>query len=196
MKHLPLQLSAALLGSVMILGIGCRKPEMAKAPDTTKTDASADAAAKARAEEDARRQAEAARQAEQARLDAAKRAQQEQLEAYKRAAEKALVDVHFDLDKSDITDQAKPVLQGIAAFMKAYPQAKIQVEGNCDERGTSEYNLSLGERRANAVKEYLLGLGVEGGRLTSTSYGKEKPICTEHEEACWWRNRRAHFQLQ
>jgi len=79
--------------------------------------------------------------------------------------------------------------------MKAYPQAKVFIDGNCDERGTVEYNLALGEHRSHAALAYLMGLGIPEGRLSSTSYGKEKPVCEQSVEACWVRNRRAHFSL-
>jgi peptidoglycan-associated lipoprotein len=79
--------------------------------------------------------------------------------------------------------------------MKTYPQANVFIDGNCDERGTVEYNLALGEHRAHAVMDYLVSLGVPATRLSATSYGKEKPVCTDSVESCWSRNRRAHFSL-
>jgi peptidoglycan-associated lipoprotein len=115
--------------------------------------------------------------------------------AYQQAATAALKDVHFDYDKSDIRESDKPVLVAIASFMKTYPKANVFIDGNCDERGTIEYNLALGERRAHAAMDYLAGLGVPAARLSTTSYGKEKPVCTESVESCWVRNRRAHFSL-
>ena len=80
--------------------------------------------------------------------------------------------------------------------MKKYPQANVFIDGNCDERGTVEYNLALGERRATATHDYLVSLGVAAGRLSTTLYGKEKPVCTDPAESCWFRNRRAHFSLK
>ncbi len=99
--------------------------------------------------------------------------------AYRKAAEAALKDVHFDFDKSAVREDDKPVLTAIADFMKTYPQANVFIDGNCDERGTVEYNLALGERRAAAARDYLVGLGVPAARLSTTSYGKEKPVCTD-----------------
>ena len=84
----------------------------------------------------------------------------------------------------------------IADFLKTYPQANLIIDGNCDERGTVEYNLALGEHRAHAAMDYLVSLGVPAARLTSTSYGKEKPVCTEATESCWGKNRRAHFAIK
>jgi len=98
--------------------------------------------------------------------------------------------VHFDYDRSDITEEGRAVLQRQASWLQKYPQVRVTVQGHCDERGTREYNLALGARRANAVKEYLASLGVSSGRLDTISYGKERPICTESDENCWAQNRR------
>ena len=98
--------------------------------------------------------------------------------------------VHFDYDKYEILDADKAVLQRQATWLGKYPQIRVTVEGHCDERGTREYNLALGARRANAVKEYLVSLGVAAGRLETISYGKERPICTESNESCYAQNRR------
>lgn len=104
-------------------------------------------------------------------------------------------DAFFDYDSAEIRSDARAVLQNDADFLKAYPQARVTIEGHCDERGSTEYNLALGDRRANAVKEYLVSLGVSTGQLTTTSFGKEKPFCTESNEGCWQQNRRGHFVL-
>ena len=98
--------------------------------------------------------------------------------------------VHFDYDKYDILDADRGTLQRQAEWLKKYPSVRVTVEGHCDERGTREYNLALGARRANAVKEYLVSLGVAAGRIETISYGKERPICTESNEGCWAQNRR------
>jgi peptidoglycan-associated lipoprotein len=108
---------------------------------------------------------------------------------------KEVRDAFFDYDSAEIRADARSVLQTDADFLKAYPQARVTVEGHCDERGSTEYNLALGDRRANAVKEYLVSLGVPADRVTTTSWGKEKPFCTESNEACWQQNRRGHFTL-
>lgn len=111
--------------------------------------------------------------------------------------EKAMLDpVYFDFDKSFVREDAKPALQKTADYLKKNKDAKIQVQGNCDERGTSEYNMALGDRRATSAKKYLVGLGVDGNRISTVSYGKEKPICTDHNEECWQKNRRGDFVLQ
>ena len=98
--------------------------------------------------------------------------------------------VHFALNQYNIEDSDKAVLGRQAAWLARYPAVRVTVEGHCDERGTREYNLALGARRANAVKEYLVSQGVSTGRLETISYGKERPICTDSNEACWAQNRR------
>jgi peptidoglycan-associated lipoprotein len=98
--------------------------------------------------------------------------------------------VHFDFDKYDILDNDKPTLQRQASWLAKYPQVRVTVEGHCDERGTREFNLALGARRANSVKEYLISLGVSAERVDTISYGKERPVCTESNEDCWAQNRR------
>lgn len=102
-------------------------------------------------------------------------------------------DAFFDYDKADIRPDAQTALQRDADFLKRYPQARIVVEGHCDERGSTEYNLTLGERRATAVKQYLVNLGVPAASINTTSFGKEKPFCTESTEDCWQKNRRGHL---
>jgi peptidoglycan-associated lipoprotein len=104
-----------------------------------------------------------------------------------------LSDVYFDLDKAEVRDDARPALQKNADWMKKWTSTQVTVEGHCDSRGSSEYNLALGTRRATAVRDYLVNLGVPVARLTVVSKGKEQPMCTEQTEACWQQNRRAHF---
>lgn len=98
--------------------------------------------------------------------------------------------VHFALNQYNIEDNDKATLNKQAAWLARYPSVRLNIEGHCDERGTREYNLALGARRANAVKEFLVAQGVSAGRLETVSYGKERPICTESNEDCWAQNRR------
>lgn len=105
----------------------------------------------------------------------------------------ALNDIHFDFDKSDIRPDAARILDANIAWMKSNPTALILIEGHCDERGTNEYNLALGDRRAKATLKYLIAHGVAEERITTISYGEERPQCVEHNESCWAKNRRAHF---
>lgn len=104
-----------------------------------------------------------------------------------------LKDAFFDYDKSDLRDDARTALAADADWLKKNRTIQFLIEGHCDERGTSEYNLALGDRRANAAKEYLVSLGVDASRVRTVSYGKERPFCTQSTEDCWQLNRRAHF---
>ena len=186
------------LSVLLTLGVGmaCKKPAVAPvvAPPV------AAAAGPSQADLDAQRLAaeEAARKAaaEATAAAAANAEKAEKAAAYQRASEAALKDINFDYDKSAIREQDKVKLQAIAGFLKAYPQAKLSIEGNCDERGTVEYNLALGERRAHAAQSYLVGLGVSDGLLSTISYGKDKPKVTGHDDQSCLTNRRDEFKLR
>jgi peptidoglycan-associated lipoprotein len=102
-------------------------------------------------------------------------------------------DAFYDFNKSDLRSDARQALTKTAEFLRANPQLRVGIEGYCDERGSTEYNLGLGERRASAAKEFLVSLGIPADRMTTVSFGKEKQFCTEHNEECWQQNRRAHF---
>jgi peptidoglycan-associated lipoprotein len=101
-------------------------------------------------------------------------------------------DVYFDYDESNLSDDTREKLSRNADLLKSNAQFSVTIEGHADSRGTSEYNLALGERRANAVKDYLKSLGVADTRMRTISYGKERPVCTDEVESCWSQNRRAH----
>jgi peptidoglycan-associated lipoprotein len=107
--------------------------------------------------------------------------------------EGVFADILFDYDKYDVQDSYKGELKEIASWAATNPSAKLSIEGHCDDRGTNEYNLALGDRRAKAVKDYLVSLGVPSSRIETISYGEEKPVCTQETEQCWAKNRRAHF---
>lgn len=107
--------------------------------------------------------------------------------------EEEIKDIHFDFDRYDIRQEDIPTLKKVASALHKYPNLKLIIEGHCDERGTNEYNFALGQKRANAAKQYLITLGVPSSRIEIISYGEEKPLCTEHNEECWQKNRRAHF---
>lgn len=118
----------------------------------------------------------------------------EDVNAYVR--EQGLVgDIYFDFDRSQIKEEYVSRLQQNAAFMREHPQFVFMIEGHCDERDTIEYNLALGQRRASVTQSYLVDLGGSPDRLQTISYGKEQPVCTESNEECWRRNRRAHFVI-
>jgi peptidoglycan-associated lipoprotein len=106
-----------------------------------------------------------------------------------------LQDAFFDYDKYELRDDARSALATDAEWLKKFSTMQILIEGHCDERGTNEYNLALGERRANAAKDYLVSLGIDGSRVKTVSYGKERPVCTEASETCWAKNRRAHLVI-
>lgn len=189
------------------VGIACNKPapapkveeEAAKRVEMEEANKKAEEEARRKvAEEEARKAAiaEAARKAEMEKAETARKIDAEKLAAFKAAAEAALKDINFAFDKSAIRETDKPKLQAVADFLKANPQAKVQLEGHCDERGTIEYNLALGERRAHAAKSYLTGLGVAEDRLSTISYGKERPKIQGKDEESWLINRRCEFKLQ
>ncbi len=105
----------------------------------------------------------------------------------------SFADIYFDFDQYDLTGSSRETLKQHADWLLANPAFDLLIEGHCDERGTAEYNLALGERRANAAKDYLAGLGVDDRRITTISYGEELPVDAGHDEAAWAKNRRAHF---
>jgi peptidoglycan-associated lipoprotein len=110
-------------------------------------------------------------------------------------ADHPLADAFFDYDQNSLRDDAREALQRDAVWLSKWPQTAISLEGYCDERGTAEYNLALGEQRARVVKEYLEGLGVSANRMRAVSLGKEAPFCHDANEDCWSRNRRGHFVI-
>jgi peptidoglycan-associated lipoprotein len=108
-------------------------------------------------------------------------------------AEHPLGDVFFNYDQAVLGDAARTVLQGDAAWLLKWKQTTVRIEGHCDERGTAEYNLALGQKRAAATRDYLVSLGVDSARVATTSLGKEEPFCQASNEGCWSQNRRGHF---
>ena len=189
------------LSVILTLGVGvaCKKPAPAPAESTKHvvapggpTQEDIDAKKRAGEEEAARLKAEAEAEAARKALAAA---EADKTNAFKVAAEAAPKEINFDFDKSEIREVDKAKLQALADFLKAYPQSKVQIDGHCDERGTVEYNLALGERRAHASQSYLLGLGVSEARLTTNSYGKEKPTALGHDNESMLINRRDEFKI-
>ena len=147
------------------------QPEAAKAEATAQANAEKERAAAAAAEARAREEATASERAAA-------------------AAGAGLKPIYFDFDRSFIRDDARSVMKANAEWLKANPKVKVRIEGNCDERGTIEYNQALGQRRAAAAKKYLTDLGIASNRISLISYGKEKPVCSEQTEECWQKNRR------
>ena len=110
-------------------------------------------------------------------------------------AERPLAEVFFDFDMSVVRPDAQPILQKNADYLRRWPSVRVSVEGHADSRGTNEYNLALGERRAAAVRDYMVSLGIAGDRILAVTRGEESPVCTEENEACWQRNRRGAFVI-
>ena len=106
-----------------------------------------------------------------------------------------LTDIHFAYNEYTIQPQDGSILRGNASWLQKNAGSRVQVEGHCDDRGSEEYNIALGAKRAQAAKEYLVTLGIPGDRISTISYGKELPLCTEHDESCWSQNRRDHFAV-
>jgi peptidoglycan-associated lipoprotein len=157
------------------------EPAPAPAPQVQQPTAEEEAAARARAEEEARRLAEA----EAARIAT------ERNRVLTIIAER----VHFDFDKSDIRPDAEQVLQRKVSVLRQYPGIALRFEGHCDERGSNEYNLALGQRRAEAVRRYLTSYGLDASRFATISYGEERPAAGGHDEEAWAANRRAEFVI-
>ena len=189
MKRVP---SLVLIGLGVTLVACGKKPETAPAP-VANADSIA-AAERARADSAAadsarRAQEEADRIARQRAADSAAAAAAAAAEVRNMLAAM----IHFDYDKANIRSDDAAALDQKVGIMNANPDLRIRVSGHCDERGSDEYNLALGNRRAMGVKDYLVSLGVPVGRITVISKGKEQPFCTEENEGCWQQNRRGHF---
>jgi len=196
---------------IVVLGLGlvlsgcAKKTALREGSSVSKSEESAAEREKARLEAQKRAQEEKGREAARLREEEAKK------ELAKKEFEKSLVakktpgiegeifessllkDIHFDFDRYDIRPEDTKILDQEATLLLKNPNVKIEIEGNCDERGTAEYNLALGQRRANSAKEYLNSLGVPASRILTISYGKEKPLDPGHDEEAWAKNRRDHF---
>jgi len=185
MKRTTIVLLMLILVMSMFALYGCPKSaDVSSAPEPQKVEQ----APAQPAEDAAAKAAEEKRAAEAAAAKAA-----EEKAAQERAAKEAagLKPIYFDFDKSFVRDDAKAVMKANVDYLKANPNVKVRIEGNCDERGTIEYNQALGQRRASSTKKYLTDMGISGKRISLISYGKEKPVCKESTEDCWQRNRRA-----
>jgi peptidoglycan-associated lipoprotein len=187
---------------ILCLGLlltGCpKKTVMKEEPSMKKAEepvAEREKAAKLEAEKEARIREEEAKKAKEKEFEKSMVAKKEPGIAGEVFESRLLKDIRFDFDKYDIRPGDAEILKENAALLMQYPKVKIQVEGHCDERGTNEYNLALGERRANAAKKYLLTLGISTDRISSISYGEEKPLDAGHNEEAWSKNRRGHFVI-
>lgn len=175
---------------VLLLTLGCSRPKPVVAPEVSRpTQPAAPAAQPAPSRDVAPEPSVQAASRPEAGIAAAELPAD--IEAINRAG--YLKDIFFDTDKSDLRPDAREILAQNARWLLQHPTVKILIEGHCDERNTNEYNLALGWRRANAAKDYLVSLGVSPDRISTISYGEERPFATCHDETCWWQNRRAHF---
>ena len=169
---------------------GCSTPKKATKEDVTKSGTkpglSDEELAKQRAEQEARERAlrEQAIRDQEARDRAA---------AAEASSRKDLSRIYFDFDRAELSSEAREILGKVAAQLKASPKKTLTIEGNCDDRGTNEYNLALGQNRADSAARYLQTLGIDKKRIKSISYGEERPVCSEATEACWHKNRNATF---
>lgn len=154
------------------------------------------------AEEEARIKTREAEQTERQRKMEEESLQEESLQEEARrklaAAQERFLneDIHFEFDRSDLLPEAQEILRWKAAWMQKNPNVQVTIEGHCDERGTNEYNLALGDRRANSTKSYLMDLGISGSRLNTISYGEERPATYGSNEEAWAKNRRAHLTFE
>jgi peptidoglycan-associated lipoprotein len=174
--------SLLLMLSGLLLFISCAQTDVQSTPDAPKAQLATDTTASDAADQ-----------------DAAKRAlEEEAIRKEQEAAKNAFIseDVYFDYDDSSLTSAAQAVLQTKAGWLRNNPDAAIVIEGHCDERGTTEYNLALGDRRANSAKTFLVDMGIPASRFRTVSYGEEMPVDPGKTEEAWAKNRRAHFTIE
>jgi peptidoglycan-associated lipoprotein len=196
MKRKWIILAMLFIIPAMLFSVSCAKKAVMTEPSTIATD---DDAAR-QAEMEKQKEMERQKQMEEERL-AAERAEQLKAEAMQRdmmmAKNRFLSEnVYFDFDNASLDGQAQELLKQKAMWLRDYPDANVVIEGHCDERGTNAYNLALGERRAESAKAFLVNLGISDARLTTISYGEEKPLDMGHNEEAWAKNRRAAFVLE
>ena len=170
-------------------------------PDPGPSLAEQEEMARQAAEEERRREEERLQRQEEARIQEERRQERlraEEAERQRLAAEQRFVDndIHFEFDSSVLLPMAEEILREKAQWLEDNPDRSVIIEGHCDERGTNEYNLALGDRRAESAKGYLINLGVRESRLTSISYGEERPLDPGSNEEAWAKNRRAHFEIE
>ena len=180
---------AIMLAMLLALGVSCAKKQVTMETQEMAADESQQSAE----DEAARREAEEARLREQRAREARQRQEASSMSEAARRAAFEDEEIHFDFDKYVLTPQAMMILDDKAAYLREHPEVRVLVEGHCDDRGSNEYNLALGDRRANSAKNYLVKSGVAESRITTISYGEEQPLCMQQNESCWYRNRRGHF---
>jgi peptidoglycan-associated lipoprotein len=181
-----LNLSVLAMSFVLIAGLAA-----CSTADSSKADSASSSNRATQGEANQKQAASSVRQAQvqsQSSLDALRRG-----ESTATASNSALKEIYFDFDQYNLSSDARATLKKSGDWLRSNPSVRVEVEGHCDERGTSEYNLALGAKRAQAAKDYLVSLGVAPGRVSTISYGEEIPVCREHDESCWSKNRRDRF---
>jgi peptidoglycan-associated lipoprotein len=181
---------AIMLAMLLALPVSCAKKQVTM--ETQEMAAEEGTEQQTAEDEAARREAEEMRRAREAR-------QRQEAANMSEAARRAAFEdenIHFDFDKYVLTPQAMMILDDKAAYLREHSGVRVLVEGHCDDRGSNEYNLALGDRRANSAKDYLVRSGVAEGRITTISYGEEQPLCRQQNESCWSRNRRDQFSIR
>ena len=190
----------AFICSSFLLMTSCAKKQIQVSepvqPTTQEMKAEGDEAAKAKAAEEAK---SASEKEAKARAEAERQARLRELKMAQKLADEIRnfesENIYFAFDKSDLTDESKSTLREKANWLRANGGYSVNISGNCDERGTAEYNLALGERRAHAAKKFLMGLGISDNRLATISYGEERPVAPGHNEEAWAKNRNDQFTL-
>ena len=184
---------ALMLAMLLVLSVSCAKKKVTMEAEPTQ-----EMTAEQMEAQQAAQEAAAAREAQMAQKGEAEQQREEAAMMAEEARMRAFVEenIHFDFDKYDLKPKAMMILDEKAAYLREHPEVRVLVEGHCDDRGTNEYNLALGDRRANSAKNYLVRSGVAESRITTISYGEEQPLCMEQTESCWWRNRRDQFQIR
>jgi peptidoglycan-associated lipoprotein len=185
---------ALMLAMLLVLSVSCAKKKVTMEAEPMQEEMTAEQLEAQQAAEEAA----AAREARLAKMGEEERQREEAAMMAEEARMRAFVEenIHFDFDKYDLKPKAMMILDEKAAYLREHPEVRVLIEGHCDERGTNEYNLALGDRRANSAKNYLVRSGVAESRITTISYGEEQPLCMEHTESCWWKNRRDQFQIR
>lgn len=194
MRYPRLRVLIATMGATLV-AFGCHHAAPVTTPATAvRPPANQDSIARENARRDSIARADAARRLAAARADSIRRANDARNAAI--AARETLTDaIHFEFDRADILDPDRAVMDRKAAIMKANPSVRLRIDGNTDERGSDEYNLALGMRRAAAAKRYLTDRGVDASRIETASNGEERPVCQDHDEICWTQNRRDTFSI-
>jgi peptidoglycan-associated lipoprotein len=190
----------AALASAVLVSAACRRqtpPETT--PTTVATTPNADSAAREQARRDSiereRRREEERRLAERRRADSIAAAERAVADAAAALNNQLVMAIHFDFDRAEVLEQDRANLDRKAQILSANPAVRIRIAGHADERGSDEYNMALGQRRAAATKRYLESRGVASNRIEIVSFGEERPVCQSHDEACWAQNRRGEFEI-